>query len=71
MPERKDDFAWENDRHRDASPWRDWVINAYGKSLPFSKFIIWQLAGDLLPNATQEQIIATASTVTSVLILKQ
>ncbi len=54
-----DSYGYLDDRHRDASPWRDWVINAYNKNLPFDKFITWQLAGDLLPNATQEQILAT------------
>ncbi|MFP5042339.1 DUF1553 domain-containing protein [Parasediminibacterium sp. JCM 36343] len=54
-----DSYGYLDDRHRDASPWRDWVINAYNKNLPFDKFITWQLAGDLLHNATQEQILAT------------
>ena len=54
-----DSYGYLDDRHRDASPWRDWVINAYNKNLPFDKFITWQLAGDLLPHATQEQMLAT------------
>lgn len=54
-----DSHGYLDDKHRDASPWRDWVINAYNKNLPYDKFITWQLAGDLLPNATQEQILAT------------
>lgn len=54
-----DSYGYLDDRHRDASPWRDWLINAYNKNLSFDKFITWQLAGDLLPNATQEQILAT------------
>jgi hypothetical protein len=41
-------------------PWRDWVISAYRDNLPFDDFITWQLAGDLLPDATQEQRLATA-----------
>ena len=40
-------------------PWRDWVIHAYNTNLSYDKFITWQIAGDLIPNATKEQIIAT------------
>lgn len=54
-----DSHGYLDDKHRDASPWRDWVIEAYNKNLPYDKFITWQLAGDLLPNATKEQILAT------------
>jgi hypothetical protein len=39
--------------------WRDWVINAINRDLPYDRFIIEQLAGDLLPDATQQQIVAT------------
>lgn len=41
-------------------PWRDWVIEAFNKNMPYDQFVSWQLAGDLLPNATKEQILATA-----------
>lgn len=50
-------------RHEDMEtgmwPWRDWVINAFNKNLPYDTFITYQLAGDLLPGATQEQRLAT------------
>lgn len=54
-----DSHGYLDDKHRDASPWRDWVIQAFNKNLPYDQFITWQLAGDLLPNATKEQILAT------------
>ncbi len=41
-------------------PWRDWVINAFKDNMPYDRFVTWQLAGDLLPNATKEQKLATA-----------
>ena len=41
-------------------PYRDWVIAAYKRNLPYDQFVTWQLAGDKLPNATREQILATA-----------
>ncbi len=54
-----DSYGYLDDKHYDMSPWRDWVINAYNKNLNFKDFITWQLAGDLLPNATKETILAT------------
>jgi hypothetical protein len=41
-------------------PWRDWVIDSFARNRPFDEFGTWQLAGDLLPNATREQVLATA-----------
>ncbi|WP_299547400.1 DUF1553 domain-containing protein [Seonamhaeicola sp.] len=45
---------------RTAYPWRDWVIDAFKANMPFDQFITEQMAGDLIPNATRDQIIATA-----------
>jgi hypothetical protein len=55
-----DSYGFQVDREREVWPWRDWVIRAFNENLPFDKFITWQIAGDLLPNATDEQILATA-----------
>ena len=55
-----DSFGFQVDRPWDMWPWRDWVIRAYNDNMPFDEFITWQLAGDLLPDATDEQILATA-----------
>ena len=55
-----DSYGYLDDKHRPMHPWRDWVIEAYNKNLPYDQFITWQVAGDLLPNATKEQVLATA-----------
>jgi hypothetical protein len=55
-----DTYGYQNDAERDMSPWRDWAIRAFTDNLPYDQFLTWQLAGDLLPNATREQRIATA-----------
>jgi hypothetical protein len=55
-----DTYGYQNDVERDMSPWRDWVIRAFNQDLPYDQFITWQLAGDLLPNATRDQVLATA-----------
>ena len=54
-----DSHGYQDDLERVMWPWRDWVIHAYNSNLPYNEFITWQLAGDLIPNATKEQIIAT------------
>ena len=54
-----DTNGYEKDRPRTMWPYRDWVINALNDDMPFDQFTIEQLAGDMLPNATQSQRIAT------------
>ncbi len=54
-----DSHGYQDDNYRSQWPWRDWVIHAFNENLPYDKFITWQLAGDLMPNATKEQILAT------------
>jgi hypothetical protein len=55
-----DSFGYQNDHSRTQWPWRDWIISAFNKNMPYDRFVTWQLAGDLLPNASKEQILATA-----------
>lgn len=55
-----DSGGYQNDMRRSQWPWRDWVIDAYNANMPFDQFTIEQLAGDLLPNPTREQRLATA-----------
>ncbi|MFO0825867.1 MAG: PSD1 and planctomycete cytochrome C domain-containing protein [Gemmataceae bacterium] len=54
-----DTNGYEKDRRRSIWPYRDWVIKALNDDMPFDQFTIEQLAGDLLPNATQSQRVAT------------
>ncbi|TSD67302.1 DUF1553 domain-containing protein [Inquilinus sp. KBS0705] len=54
-----DSHGYQDDNYRTQWPWRDWVIHAFNTNLPYDKFITWQLAGDLMPNATKEQLLAT------------
>ena len=54
-----DSHGYQDDLERSMWPWRDWVIDAFNKNMPYRQFVEWQLAGDLLPNATYEQKLAT------------
>jgi hypothetical protein len=55
-----DTYGYQSDVGRRVWPYRDWVIEAYNQNLPYDEFVRWQLAGDMLPNATIEQKVATA-----------
>ena len=55
-----DTDGYQNDSGRSNWPWRDWVIDAFRKNMPFDQFTIEQLAGDMLPNPTESQLLATA-----------
>ena len=54
-----DTDGYEKDKPRHIWFYRDWVINAFNRDLPYDRFVIEQLAGDLLPDATQDQVVAT------------
>ncbi len=54
-----DTYGYQVDRDRYVWPWRDWVIRAFNRNMPFDEFVKWQLAGDLLPGAGDEQLLAT------------
>jgi len=64
-----DTYGYQNDVYREVWPWRDWVIEAFNRNMPYDEFVTWQLAGDLLadgvgapgaPGAAREQGLATA-----------
>ncbi len=55
-----DTHGYQADRERAMWPWRDWAIAAFNRNMPYDQFGTWQLAGDLLPDATKEQRLATA-----------
>ncbi len=55
-----DSDGYLDDKHRDFSPWRNWVIGAFNDNMPYDQFITWQLAGDQIPDASKESTLATA-----------
>ncbi|HAD14117.1 MAG TPA: hypothetical protein DCF33_16965, partial [Saprospirales bacterium] len=55
-----DSYGYQDDNIRSQWPYRDWVIHAFNQNMPYDQFLTWQLAGDMLPNATKEQVLATA-----------
>ncbi len=55
-----DTHGYQDDLPRIMWPWRDWVIHAFNRNMPYDQFVTWQLAGDLLPDATKEQLLASA-----------
>ncbi len=54
-----DTNGYQNDFVRSMWPWRDWVIEAFNQNLPYDDFIVQQIAGDMLPNPSPSQLIAT------------
>jgi hypothetical protein len=54
-----DSNGFQSDTSREMWHWRDWLIDAFNRNLPFDQFTIEQLAGDMLPKATRDQILAT------------
>ena len=55
-----DTNGYQSDGVRNMWRWRDWVIDAFNRNMPFDQFTVEQIAGDMLPNATRDQLIATA-----------
>ncbi len=54
-----DSDGFEKDKPRQVFAWRDWVIGAFNDNLPYDQFVVEQIAGDMLPNATQKDRVAT------------
>jgi hypothetical protein len=54
-----DSHGYQDDGYRTQWPWRDWVIHAFNNNMHYNDFVSWQLAGDLMPGATKEQLLAT------------
>ncbi len=54
-----DSDGFEKDKPRQVYAWRDWVIGAFNDNMPYDRFVVEQIAGDMLPNATQDDRVAT------------
>ncbi|GLU53958.1 PSD1 and planctomycete cytochrome C domain-containing protein [Dyadobacter frigoris] len=54
-----DSHGYQDDGYRTQWPWRDWVIHAFNENMHYDDFVTWQLAGDLMPKSTKEQLLAT------------
>ena len=54
-----DSQGLHSDGWRSMYPWRDWVLKAFNKNMPFDQFLTWQIAGDLMPQPSRDQLIAT------------
>jgi len=54
-----DSYGYQDDNVRTQWPWRNWVISAFNRNLAYNDFLTWQIAGDMLPNATKDQVLAT------------
>lgn len=54
-----DTHGYQDDGMRNTWPWRDWVIRKFNENMPYDQFLVEQLAGDLLPNPTRDQLLAT------------
>jgi hypothetical protein len=54
-----DSDGYEKDKSRQVWAYRDWVINSFNRNLPYDQFVVEQIAGDLLPNPAQDQLVAT------------
>lgn len=55
-----DSQGYEKDNNRPMWPYRDWIIRAFNQDLPYDQFVVKQVAGDLLPGATEDDLVATA-----------
>lgn len=55
-----DSYGYQDDNIRTQWPWRDWLIHAFNENMPYNQFLTWQIAGDMLPNASKEETLATA-----------